>query len=870
MACPGDVLHVKITSIGMTACGVTMGSSQGTLHLDSEWAKQMTPGLEIMLKDYKVSWYEDQIHVWAQVSQGACVCIKPTKARGAVTAAEFFSGLGGWSYPVEKAGMDVSVMVDYDDETARCCAQRFKVPCYTAKAYVDEVLAGNVIPKAVICADVEEKYVWMAVGLANVGLVVGSPPCQPWSGAGTGRGLQSNDGMTFATTLEWVGDMGIPLAVLENVKGFAKHSDFQELLRRVNQKNMRLMLNGVFDVKEVIPLKRERWLGTFVHKGVQLEASNVQMANQLSYCHQVFHSVARSPTMDVADVTHLHMKNKDDDFWTKLKDDASDAKYRLITPAELKAFQVAQRKNKAGSTGDNKKEKKAKTKPFVPEANGIKVDMSHFKADGEDIELLEVSRFGPDQTGLVVVDCKEAERCLGTVAKSCDPLALLIIGPGNQKYGQPFNLPAHLTNGSPIVVSAVLYQCGDVPIEFDMKLPSVEVEPLASTVVEFSLHRHLISNWSDTAVPLHYLGVHIPALRGSNLLATWSVRAWAKGKVVHYSQADHWHGYMRIADSLLHQVLSRSGAAGVFMNPRSADRRHDGRYVAIQVPNKTLSEVFTKAEACSDALGVTKMGEGFGIRCKRESAANLRMILSPEGAFVEQAVVDPDQTMFILTNVPQVSRDELTNALAKMGWQATAVKSQGMSRWVVASNQVPSCRHLLLNNNIVMIEQMHKPKEPAQVHVIASEVKVNAVVDANQKTMSISTTSRFAEIRAQVEEQISCVVEQRMAHAHARIEELTNAVQTMQNQSQQTHSAQLELANDVTQLKEEQAYARNKLQEVESTVATSSKAIIEQMGAMFANMETKMANLVTGDPEKRARTGDIAGDSAKHDPFSSK
>ena len=98
----------------------------------------------------------------------------------------------------------------------------------------------------------------------------------------------------------------------------------------------------------------------------------------------------------------------------------------------------------------------------------------------------------------------------------------------------------------------------------------------------------------------------MPALRGNNLLAVWSVKAWMENIVVHHNQADHWHGYFRVADHLLPQVLVRSGAAGIFLNPKTAERKHDPRFTTLALPSKQLNEVAAKAEACAKVLGLVK------------------------------------------------------------------------------------------------------------------------------------------------------------------------------------------------------------------------------------------------------------------------
>eukprot|EP00438_Fugacium_kawagutii_P018200 Skav230722 [mRNA] locus=scaffold401:27097:31431:+ [translate_table: standard] len=1254
----------------------------------------MMAGLCLVVKGARLSWYEEEFHIHAE----GCtqVYLKAGKNRGDITAAELFAGMAGWSEPIEQAGLKVSVFVESHQITAMCLAKKLQVPCISAEEYVQRCLQGEILPQVVLCDDVNTHMVWVALGLANVGLIAGSPPCQPWSGATEGKGLACEGGQAFLRMLEGAVEVGIPLVIAENVPGFFRHDDYQELLARAVNKGMKLAISGIFESKYVLPISRKRWLGTFVHTEVQLDSAKVQQANGISFSNHVFHSIARSPSIDVRDVLHIHMstderrelvvtqdaidlmskseyapqwlldaisgrgprevfegrvikldqqfrgfmskygsqhllsddllrsrglqtsilvdeegaryispwemvaamgygadvvlatdihtawqmagngitsahvwlalykthvvlgdlspfapfndvcrqvehmlaahlsgftairegdfwmlqphadenehehkkrkceatipdtvpfvvdelmqtrqfqvvpeffqlsdprcvaaglvdragvlivlqhsekhwmmivnatagetiaeiirkglphatnvhfqsitlqdqvvgwdqllsvggvlklvftptfrevllhetklqetirlcidttwtvktaiaysagkllcnpeslalqkrdyvlqeseylmnyettefkltfkacmpayvswdkathakddiglrpadgtcerivarhpmkkvirtcvitrdvtvnqavhllfpdlhagvawtvfqagmaipnnalvwnwnefeiqwngfrpipvtrvykprfatpmdtpthqvnwagkgakrfvrtpfkvkpqemwgpkdatmaeitasffqqsqanvsllvesngrvmdpnmtmeetnpedvvsfrvcpllgggkhdaikakvknlliakgvpedavndrvqqlftkvppdhvfKYKDDDdsaFWSKLKDDASDAKFRLITPKELKAFQVAQRQNKSDSV-EHKSRKVPKTKAFTPDAAQIKVDVSHFKVGDESVQLLEACRFGPDQSGLCIVTCKEATQCIAAAAKSCDPLALLIIGEGAHHFGPTFMLPAHLANNEPVVVPAVLKQFGDTPIEFTLKLPTTVVATMASTVIEFSICREYVGTWDDTALPMNYLGIHIPALRGSNLLAQWS----------------------------------------------------------------------------------------------------------------------------------------------------------------------------------------------AQVHVIASELKVNTVVDSQQQLVSTTTTSRIAEMRAQVEEQISLAVEQKLAGANAKIAELSNQLQIVQQQSQ---AAQQSMATDLNNMKEEQGFTRQKLVEVENSVAASAQTVVSQMQQMFAQMESKMQTLVQTeyDPEKRARVGDLT----KADPFSTK
>lgn len=119
-------------------------------------------------------------------------------------------------------------------------------------------------------------------------------------------------------------------------------------------------------------------------------------------------------------------------------------------------------------------------------------------------------------------------------------------------------------------------------MSFALGIPSVSVDPAAATTVEFSIHRSFIDCWRDTAVPLHYIGVHASALRGSHLLATWSIKPWNdQRKVSSHAGASYWQGYMRVPDAILLPVLSRSGFAGIFFQPKGQDRKADGRFATI-------------------------------------------------------------------------------------------------------------------------------------------------------------------------------------------------------------------------------------------------------------------------------------------------
>lgn len=63
-----------------------------------------------------------------------------------------------------------------------------------ASEFVRQVLNGHEVFQCMLHDDVTNPDAWVATGLANAGFMLGSPPCQPWSTAGSAHGLQSQDG----------------------------------------------------------------------------------------------------------------------------------------------------------------------------------------------------------------------------------------------------------------------------------------------------------------------------------------------------------------------------------------------------------------------------------------------------------------------------------------------------------------------------------------------------------------------------------------------------------------------------------------------------------------------------------------------------
>eukprot|EP00438_Fugacium_kawagutii_P030423 Skav216208 [mRNA] locus=scaffold238:157581:162100:+ [translate_table: standard] len=564
--------------------------------------------------------------------------------------------------------------------------------------------------------------------------------------------------------------------------------------------------------------------------------------------------------------TMAKVVNTDDiTFWSEMKQEANRVKFRLVFRNELSAFKSDARKKPPSKAS---KPAKRAEKTFVASPTNIKIDMTNFVDDDQPVELLDPQRFGPDQTGLAIMNCKDADRHSTTQGiLSMEALAILVVGRVFQEDDQVFTMPAYNSNGSPIVIQAALRQFGDRPVTFRAAVPQTVVSQSASTAVEIHIFRDEVAKWSDCSVPLHYLGVHVPAVRGSSLVAQWAFKTYTSSReVAAFRDSKYWHGFIRVQDEILDSVIARSGWQGIYMSPKNANRRHDERYTVVVIPECTLADAQKRATNQDKALGIVKVKDQFAVRCRRENAMTLRAALLPESAFVAMEAVSSDEQLWLLKHVPnEIGKAGLQQALNAAEWNAHPVRAQGLDRWVIAASSPPPCRHLCINNAFVLVEPFKRPNENAAVTMVAKQFKVETLVKASPSGhMQVATTSRYQEMKADLSEQM----EQKLADASSKIDQLSQQIQTMQAvHNQEISSTKAELA----MVRDEQAFAKQKLQEVESSVVQSSQSVITTMQGMFAQMqstlessmkqsiETSMQAFATDvDENKRPRVGDVS------------
>ena len=536
----------------------------------------------------------------------------------------------------------------------------------------------------------------------------------------------------------------------------------------------------------------------------------------------------------------LPLPSHDEALWDVLKEAANECKFRLVQHAELRAFNKGKRSQKPPSKNSGRMRAHGfKNEPSkVIKAEDVVLNPKHFWDGTDNVEVLALSRFGPDLSGVVVVNCQQAAKYEDVQSMSTEALAMLIVDRDLSRFSNLITVPAHDKGGTPVVVTAALIQCGDRDVEFRPSVPSL-VDTIEATVVEFSIIKDMVPQWADVAAPLNYLGTHVPALRGNALLSTWAIKPFnAARQACQFREAVQFHGFFKVNDSILEAILSRSGKAGIFMAPKTSDKKYDPRFPVVPLPAVPFAEVVNRASQAEVALGIAKFPEHFGVRCRKADLPKLRQILLPESTFVDASEVTDDMAMFILRRVPvQVGKNELTLALSKAGWEAVAIRPQGDANWLLGSKFAPPCSHLCINNALTIVEPVRRDGT-STISVIASEHSVSTETKPGGSAVVTSTT-RIQEVRAELQAEVSNVVDQKLAGAFQQIASLQGELAKIRVENQATAKEQ---AVEIAAMKDEQAFVKAKMGDIEASVSQQSSTILTQMQSMMNAMQSNLQN----------------------------
>ena len=180
----------------------------------------------------------------------------------------FAGGLGGWSMALNLLTQQASTSnsfahtfaVEHDSELA------FDFACNHGANIIRSVHDATDDQFSVFVGDASA---WHVIGLTSetrTNVLCASPPCQPYSSAGKGRGLFAQEAWPF---VEWIWSLRLlqlPLALLENVGGLIRHRHWSIFSALIHQSGYDINITQLSPLSKCRPIHRTRFLAVLVNK----------------------------------------------------------------------------------------------------------------------------------------------------------------------------------------------------------------------------------------------------------------------------------------------------------------------------------------------------------------------------------------------------------------------------------------------------------------------------------------------------------------------------------------------------------------------------------------------------------------------------
>ena len=349
--------------------------------------------------------------------------------------------------------------------------------------------------------------------------------------------------------------------------------------------------------------------------------------------------------------------------WRALKSIANQTRppFQLVLPGEL-ASAVQQ---KASEGGQKSKKKKGSGKgvnaPPPLDASRLKLEPGYFvKPDGSALKSITASQIGPLSEGVALTTLQEVESFLNAGKPvSQFPLAVALINVDNQQVQTSLpwaemRIPLRcVANDEPMLVNACVVQLGSAYVTTS-KGAVVEVEQSPAACVKIAVYRvDLNIPWSDFITrPVKFI---LECLRffqtcevpdcdcerwhgsGHKFLKDPVLDVWRRQwlslsfKATSPEQASIFYVNVRYVQDLEQTVLSSSGSAGLYTEPRTLDGRSPVlEWQVLWLHRHSLKDVLHIKQCQPHVVGAVRLGSRFGVRVHASNAVEVGAKLKPD------------------------------------------------------------------------------------------------------------------------------------------------------------------------------------------------------------------------------------------------
>lgn len=448
--------------------------------------------------------------------------------------------------------------------------------------------------------------------------------------------------------------------------------------------------------------------------------------------------------------------------------------YMLIKPSELQMQIERRAQDKPVGNKRHKQHRPTKgkgkgmpVKPVAVDPASLRLEHGIFQsASDQSLAQLGLSQVGPHMAGVVVLSAQAAEPYLKAANPiSSGPLAFFVVD-AQAPLVTHFDVTAArvplvcAVNSEPLLVDGHLVQLGAVGVQRAPIQQGCEVKAIPTCVVKAMIYRDQTTvPWSEVvAHPLLHIFSQVPPLQSCQdedccgceswhssvdfPMPTPVLELWGKQwlrldfRSSPPDQSELFTAHLRLPEHLQLQVQHFSGHAGVYLEPKAIDGRQPSPdFQVVWMPKADQSQLLLQRQTVQHVVGLARMGNKMGLRCRSEHAASIFSTLRPGHTFLppgkrQSFLVGPFAYGTLQSSVAQV--------LHSNGWTAKPVQAVAAKAHVqglmfrVQSVQDPPCKVICMSHGDVMIakEEDQVAQERPTPKVVATSATESMVAKA--------------------------------------------------------------------------------------------------------------------------------------------
>lgn len=376
--------------------------------------------------------------------------------------------------------------------------------------------------------------------------------------------------------------------------------------------------------------------------------------------------------------------------------------YQLIKPSELQAAVDARSKNARPLGSKKQKDKgsgKGKGKQTVLAPESLRLDPGVFVVgDGKPVHQLSLGDIGPMAIGVVLATLDQALPFISQNRQvSMGGLAIVVLNvkeaPSDLPLiAEPIRFPAVCAaNAEPVLVQGLMFQLGNIPVSRATSPDPVKMECIPTFVAKLVIFRDGVQDWESFAKqPVRYVQQHFQFLvpckedecpgscgkwhSGSDvhiedpLMAVWN-RQWLKGNFVACtpSEATMFVFSIRVPVELELSLIAKSGTGSIVVEPRELDGRQVSKaYHVVWLQHHTCAQAQVLKQTTEGALGLARIGDRWGLRCRSEQAARVHKILKPSTEYLPSG----EKMHYLIGPVPYGTvKQSIVQACKAISWE---------------------------------------------------------------------------------------------------------------------------------------------------------------------------------------------------------